>query len=175
MSGINRFVNSGRHWNVSDTVELATGGANSNGREAETCVMSFDADGVLLATGDDRGSIHIYDFDDVYALDIQKRNEKRRCLRKREKLEREEELLRLRLLADGKRGDVENEGAMGMCDDDRKEHTTTTVIPSETAPAIAKPLISFSCKARGANGASLRISDLQWNPDNQDHLAVSFV
>jgi hypothetical protein len=36
--------------------------------------MSFDREGVLLATGDDRGRVRVYDFDDVRAADVGGRN-----------------------------------------------------------------------------------------------------
>jgi hypothetical protein len=36
--------------------------------------MSFDREGVLLATGNDRGRVRVYDFDDVRAADVGGRN-----------------------------------------------------------------------------------------------------
>ena len=48
---------------------------------------------------------------------------------------------------------------------------------STITPGSSHPLLSFQCRAKssvGGGGVSPRVSSLHWNPDNQDHLAVSF-
>jgi hypothetical protein len=97
--------------------------------------MSFDKEGVLLATGDDGGYVNIYDFDTVNALDVRSRNE------------------RSRWSADA--------GTENDADD-------TKLVDSRPSAALSsEPIVAFRC-------ASYRIADLQWNPDNQDQLAVAF-
>ena len=114
--------------------------------------MAFDTEGVLLATGDDGGFVRIYDFDDVSALDVRKRNE----------------LGRLQITkAEKDNGATEH--------DLNEEHSDVVVVDQDEKsydlprvnPAKSKPILSFRC-------TSYRITDLQWNPNNQDQLVVSF-
>jgi hypothetical protein len=120
------YIPPGRCWNTCP-IQL------TNQREVTT--MSFDKEGVLLATGDDGGYVNIYDFDTVNALDVRSRNE------------------RSRWSADA--------GTENDADD-------TKLVDSRPSAALSsEPIVAFRC-------ASYRIADLQWNPDNQDQLAVAF-
>ncbi len=165
---LHRYVNAGMHWNISQTVKLSSANGNS-----EVCAMAFDSDGVLLATGDDRGSVHVYDFDDVYAMDLSKRNEMSRLIWEVKKSGKE----RKKWSSNGHRSDLENED-----DDDDEDNKPVEEKRQKSLemdmnsapsipPSIARPLISFTC---GGRGGKFRISELQWNPDNQDQLVVSF-
>ncbi|KAL7482223.1 hypothetical protein ACHAW6_007895 [Cyclotella cf. meneghiniana] len=150
------YVQSGKHWNVCRTVEIDLASKSTSG---EVCSMSFDQEGVLLATGDDNGFVRIYDFDDLNALDRRKRNE-RNCLQPTN-------------------GDVANDQFIENDPDDPNEELSDLCIErvshskeeTETLPPIdavlVKPVLSFRCMSH-------RITDLQWNPNNQDQLAVSF-
>ena len=171
-SNAKRLVHSGSHWNLSDTVEFAT---SSNGTltSGEVCAMAFDREGVLLATGDDRGCVQIYDFDDVAYLDMKKRNERCRLLlmagvkvqtTKRVK-ESEAEATPLKDESIG----LDEEGDSTEADDNAED----LGLPPIT-PALARPVLSFQCKARPGGNVGPRISSVQWCPQNQDYLAVSF-
>jgi hypothetical protein len=74
---LHRFVDRGRHWNASRTVILPVSDEDDNEndeRRAEIRTMSFDWEGVLLTTGDNRGRVPVYDFNDVRAADVGGRN-----------------------------------------------------------------------------------------------------
>ena len=141
------YIHSGQHWNTSPTVELDTTRITG-----EVSSMAFDTEGVLLATGDDGGFVRIYDFDDVSALDVRKRNE----------------LGPLQITKAEK-----DNGATGL--DLNEEPSDDVVVDQDEIsddlprvnPAKSKPILSFRC-------TSYRITDLQWNPNNQDQLVVSF-
>ncbi|KAL3789897.1 hypothetical protein HJC23_010582 [Cyclotella cryptica] len=154
--GMNSYIQSGKHWNVCRTVELDVASNISSG---EICSMSFDQEGVLLATGDDNGFVRIYDFDDVNALDRRKRNERHR--------------LQPTHCCGADNACIEDDGEDPKKDslDRRSERMSGSKEEMETLPhidvALSKPVLSFRC-------ASYRITDIQWNPNNQDQLAVSF-
>lgn len=170
---LHRYVNAGMNWNISPTVELSSASENS-----EVCAMAFDSEGVLLATGDDRGSIHVYDFDDVYAMDLKKRNEISRRLWEVEKSEKASKNLRNNESSkvgynnNHQQGDVEKDEDDQVGEGEPKRILTLAAcsIPS-ISPSIIRPLLSFTC---GERGRKFRISELQWNPNNQDQLVVSF-
>ena len=175
LSNAKRLVHSGSHWNLSDTVEFAT---SSNGTltSGEVCAMAFDREGVLLATGDDRGCVQIYDFDDVAYLDMKKRNERCRLLlmegvevqtTKRVK-ESEAEATPLK---DESIDLLDEEGDSTEADDNVED---LGLHPPPITPALARPVLSFQCKARPGGNVGPRISSVQWCPQNQDYLAVSF-
>ncbi|KAL7538722.1 hypothetical protein ACHAXR_008756 [Thalassiosira sp. AJA248-18] len=180
-SNVQRHVHRGDHWNVCDTVELATngGGILSGG---EVNAMSFDRDGVLLATGDDRGCVRIYDFDDVYALDVKKRNERCRSLweaGRQDSIVASERVVKqihdtdtaTTTVVDGSSNDLNNElnesSNAGNVAEDVEEAPAIK-------PAIARPVLSFQCMARHGGNVGPRISSVLWSPQNQDYLAVSF-
>lgn len=148
-SSMTSYVHSGQHWNISQTVQLDT-----TRNSGEVSAMSFDEEGVLLAMGDDRGFVRIYDFDDVNSLDIGKRNEMSRL---RAKTDNEIDL---------------NEGASSPLHEVAESELNVSeekmkALPPPVEPALSKPALSF-------RSASYRITNLQWNPNNQDQLAVSF-
>lgn len=164
ISSMKKFVHSGNHFNICNTVKLASSeaGRNSSADQSsgDICVMSFDKDGVLLATGDDRGSIRIYDFDDVCAMDMKKRNEIARlrqddysvlCAKESHQNEECEEIVWNEESSDDKHVD-------------------------DIPPSIIQPVLSFQCVGSRSSGnrGTHRISSIQWSPYNQDHLAISF-
>jgi hypothetical protein len=149
--GLNSYIQSGQHWNTCSTVQLFT---KTNG---EVCSMSFDTEGVLLATGDDKGFVEIYDFDDVNALDVKERNERNR----------------LRALRGAKNACVQvstedlNNGELTCGSiNPTLESSEGTGLPSIKA-ALSKPVLSF-------RSTNYRVTDLRWNPNNQDQLLVAF-
>lgn len=185
-SNIQQHVNSGgKCWNVCDTVTLATVGQGviSGG---EVCSMSFDKDGVLLATGDDRGCVRIYDFDDVYSMDAKKRNERARKLQERQdevdSLEKKmaknvnEDTKTAADAADGSSSDSQ-EGKAANNDEDislsSSDANDDSNLPLVT-PEVARPVVSFQCRARPGGNVGPRICNVLWSPQNQDYLAVSF-
>ena len=153
----------GARWGVCDAVRLGAAAGAVDFREA-TCA-SFDRDGVLLAAGDDRGRVAIYDFDDVCALDSTGRNERSRASRRAGS-------------SPGGSGAPDGSGTPGNSragggDAANDAAAAGTFEPPPRAePAVARPVLSFRCGARG--GCVGRISGIQWSPRNQDHLAVSF-
>ena len=194
-----QYAHRGDHCDVSASVELSS---TCGGGGGEVTAMQFDNEGVLLATGDDRGRVNVYDFDDVYMLDGRRRNEI--CKESWESCGG---------LRDGRYDDSvdENKGGEGSdaeeagrsgvdegdCvarsanngdgdesdgggqDEQQRQPTSSTVCAITTAikPAAARPVLSFQCKARaggGSNGAGPRIGGVLWSPMNQDHLVVSF-
>jgi hypothetical protein len=144
------YIQSGQHWNISKTVQLGT-----RRIDGEVSAMSFDNEGVLLATGDDGGFVRIYDFDDVNALDVRKRNELGRCLNLHESGVDE-----VPSTYESHESDCTDQIQVVSVDNNLDD------VP-EVEPALSKPILSFRC-------TSYRITDLQWNPNNQDQLAVSF-
>lgn len=180
---------SSKQYNVSNTVNLSstssTNNHNNNNNIGEVTTMSFDKDGILLATGDDKGNIRIYDFDDVYSLDVKKRNEINKLYLKSQENDEDQD-------------DKDKEMAGGFIDtnkgeDSRRESYDTDNAPrkgsDETCnssgeqqqhiiiPSLANPILSFQCKTwlasrQGRNRP--RISSVKWCPENQDHLLVSF-
>lgn len=146
--GMTSYVHSGQHWNISQTVRLDTQRISG-----EVSAMSFDEVGVLLATGDDRGYVRIYDFDDVNSLDISKRNE---ISRLRAKIDDETNL-----------NEHVSHQLYENVESERNVSREKMKVPPPLELALSKPALSFHC-------ASCRITDLQWNPNNQDQLAVSF-
>ena len=149
--GLNSYIQSGQHWNTCSTVQLST---KTNG---EVCSMSFDTEGVLLATGDDKGFVEIYDFDDVNALDVKERNERNR----------------LRALRGANNACVQastedlNNGELTCGSiNPTLDSSEGTGLPSIKA-ALSKPVLSF-------RSTNYRVTDLKWNPNNQDQLLVAF-
>jgi hypothetical protein len=158
--------------------------------------MSFDRQGVLLATGDDRGNVRLYDFDDVRSADARGRNALSRSSVSHWR--------RLTMMRDsraargwvggggcaageegGATGEAASSGAVdeaaaidppeGRRDDDGNDSADGGVErpPStESSPAaLVRPVLSFRC---GARRETLRISGVLWSPNDQDHLVVSF-
>ncbi|KAL3810723.1 hypothetical protein ACHAXA_008496 [Cyclostephanos tholiformis] len=201
-----RFVDRGTHWNVSPTVGLSSAlssihGDDENGiARGEIRAMSFDRQGVLLATGDNRGYVRLYDFDDVRSADVSGRNASSRSSRsywRRLTVMRDTHAYWLKS-GGGRRGgsadevDEDNEaGSSGDVDDgaiDPKESEHDEVEDYgedddsgmkcieklrsiETPAALVRPVMSFLC---GVQPGSSRISGVLWSPNNQDHLLVSF-
>eukprot|EP00970_Alexandrium_tamarense_P012257 scaffold2849_cov203-Alexandrium_tamarense.AAC.10 len=191
-ASVTKFVQAGRMWNVSETVRLNPSVNHSNaplnynssnagvniGEGGEVTAMSFDKEGVLLATGDDRGVIHVFDFDDVFAMDGRKRNEKGYMEGERIGLERDVGgvVSGNEIGVDEKEGiDLRKETEESMREEACSEQQQPAI--STITPGSSHPLLSFQCRAKssvGGGGVSPRVSSLHWNPDNQDHLAVSF-
>ena len=178
---IQKYIHSGQHYNICNTVQLstaATSGAtemmNSNqNNTGEICSMSFDTEGILLATGDDRGTIRIYDFDDVYSLDVKKRNELCHVLfqsNEEEEYEDEEEEEEEEK-EDGKKESADQDDSRL---DTRVEVDSNDNASSPITPSIVCPVLSFQCKARFGGNVGPRISSIAFSTQNQDHLAVSF-
>ena len=178
-----KFVNSGNHWNICNTVELAAdsdydyGGYPSHAvvpqSNGDICTMTFDRDGVLLATGDDRGIVRIYDFDDVCALDMKKRNEiSRISLRQDYSIVGTDEI---EIDDDGANARVNSSEIVAATDHSEADEASTTAVRS-IPPSVARPVLSFQCNGSRAssNNTGHRISSVQWSPYNQDHLAISF-
>lgn len=170
-SAMEKFANSGRHWNVCNTVELAVSGVDGAGApyartNGDIFAMSFDRDGVLLAMGDDRGTVSIYDFDDVYAMDMTKRNEISR-------------LLRQNYLVDTNERDIDEHDTISHMTseiikaEDRPDNDSDSIAVHSIPPAAVRPVLSLQCRA-SSNNTGHRISSILWSPYNQDHLAVSF-
>ena len=180
---------SSKQYNVSNTVNLSTSSTNNhNNNNSEITTMSFDKDGILLATGDDKGNICIYDFDDVYSLDVTKRNEINKLYLKSQENDedqddKDKEMAGLNDTNEGedsrresdetdnapRRGSNETGNSSGEQSQQQQQHT---IIPS-----LANPILSFQCKTwlasrQGRNRP--RISSVKWCPENQDHLLVSF-
>jgi hypothetical protein len=193
-ASVTKFVQAGRMWNVSETVRLNPSVNHSNaplnynssnagvniGEGGEVTAMSFDKEGVLLATGDDRGVIHVFDFDDVFAMDGRKRNEKGYMEGERIGLERDVGgvVSGNEIGVDEKEGiDLRKETEESMREEACSEQQQQQPAISTITPGSSHPLLSFQCRAKssvGGGGVSPRVSSLHWNPDNQDHLAVSF-
>ena len=71
------FVDRGMHWNTCLAVVLLMEEEEEEEEEdknGEIRAMSFNRDGILLATGDNRRVVRIYDFDDVRFMDVKRRN-----------------------------------------------------------------------------------------------------
>jgi len=186
---LHQFVNSSKHYNICDTVNLSASTTTNN--VGEVTIMSFDKDGILLATGDDKGNIRIYDFDDVYSLDVTKRNEINKLYLKsqdyeeqevtdvsdeigngRDSNEGEEDSRRESDETDNAPRRVSDENSGNSSDEQSQQKQQHTIIPS-----LANPILSFQCKTwlasrQGRNRP--RISSVKWCPENQDHLLVSF-
>ncbi|KAL7534600.1 hypothetical protein ACHAWF_004882, partial [Thalassiosira exigua] len=173
-SALRRFADAGRHWNACETVELAADSA-----VGEACAMSFDRDGVLLATGDDRGRVRIYDFDDVRCLDATERNVRSRTSKKKRCANEdpgrggwttagaaEEEAP-----SDGLEGGTARDA--GESDADSGDEGVGSELPS-APPAVARPVRTFQCRVSRGGNIGPRVSCLEWSPRNQDHLLVSF-
>jgi len=184
-----------KQYNVSNTVNLSSTSSSTNNHNnnniGEVTSMSFDKDGILLATGDDKGNIRIYDFDDVYSLDVTKRNEINKLYLKsqdyeeqevtdvsdeigngRDSNEGEEDSRRESDETDNAPRRVSDENSGNSSDEQSQQKQQHTIIPS-----LANPILSFQCKTwlasrQGRNRP--RISSVKWCPENQDHLLVSF-
>eukprot|EP00985_Skeletonema_marinoi_P008774 scaffold4015_cov200-Skeletonema_marinoi.AAC.5 len=180
---LTQYVHSNTNEHSTETVQLSASSNNNN--NSETCAMAFDTMGVLLAMGDNRGKIDIFDFDEVYSADLNKRNEwSRHCY----------EYQVAAAASVGRDGDddencissthidgdivAEKEGA-----EKEEEEGNDTVAPP-LPPSKVNPVHSFQCQFIHGNATRNnnylnsanrpRISGIHWNPDNQDHLAVSF-
>ena len=177
---------------TNESVQLSTS-SSSNNNNCETCAMAFDTMGILLAMGNNRGKIDIFDFDEVYAADLNKRNEwSRHCYeyqvgtaasvgQDRDDDHGDDDIEESDSTTDTNHGDnAEDEGAENTGED---PGNNTVVVPP-LPPNKVNPVHSFQCQfIRGnatrnnnyLNSANRpRISGIYWNPDNQDHLAVSF-
>jgi len=181
---IKQYIHSGRHYNISNTVELSTSSSSSssnnsnNNNSCEICCMSFDNDGILLATGDDRGIIRIYDFDDVYSLDVTKRNEICKVLLKSEEEENDEKKKKEKVEDDN---DVDGETtSKGNVNEESDNSDVSAYITEQRpvsntiSPSVVGPVLTFQCKTNRGGNVGPRISSVEWSPANQDHVAVSF-
>jgi len=189
-NNIRQYVHSSKHYNISNTVNLSTSSStnnNNNNNIGEITTMSFDKDGILLATGDDKGNIRIYDFDDVYSLDVTKRNEVNKLHLKSQENDEDQDDKEMEGLNDTnevredsrrKNDETDNaprrESETGNSSDEQsqQQQQQSTIIPS-----LANPILSFQCKTwlasrQGRNRP--RISSVKWCPENQDYLLVSF-
>ena len=54
------------------------------------------------------------------------------------------------------------------------EEEEECIEPPSITPSLARPVVSFQCRARPGGNVGPRISGIEWSPTNQDHLAVSF-
>eukprot|EP00559_Dactyliosolen_fragilissimus_P007138 CAMPEP_0184860318 /NCGR_PEP_ID=MMETSP0580-20130426/5227_1 /TAXON_ID=1118495 /ORGANISM="Dactyliosolen fragilissimus" /LENGTH=944 /DNA_ID=CAMNT_0027357383 /DNA_START=57 /DNA_END=2891 /DNA_ORIENTATION=- len=61
-------------WAVSKTVQLNLNDMSHDLRQSEITCLEFDSQGVLMATSDSLGNIRIFDFDEINAIDMKKRN-----------------------------------------------------------------------------------------------------
>eukprot|EP00984_Skeletonema_dohrnii_P010983 scaffold4339_cov100-Skeletonema_dohrnii-CCMP3373.AAC.8 len=178
---LTRYVHSNTNQPSTETVQLSASSNNNN--NSETCAMAFDTMGVLLAMGDNRGRIDIFDFDEVYSADLTKRNEwSRHCYEFQDAAaasvgDDDDETCISSTHMDG---DIaEREGA----EKEEEEEGDETVLPP-LPPSKVNPVHSFQCQFIHGNATRNnnylnsanrpRISGIHWNPDNQDHLAVSF-
>ena len=143
-----------------------------------------------MATGDDRGNVRLYDFDDVRSADARGRNALSRSSVSHWR--------RLTVMRDSRaaRGWVggggcaagEEGGATGEAASSGAVDEAATDLPEggrdddggdsgdggvERPPstALVRPVLSFRC---GARPETLRISGVLWSPNDQDHLVVSF-
>lgn len=177
---LTRYVHSNPNQTSTESVQLSSSSSKNN---SETCAMAFDTMGILLAMGDNRGKIDIFDFDEVYSADLNKKNEwSRHCYEYqvgaasigRDHDEEEEECISASDVTN-----VEN----AEKDDDEEEEGNDSVVPP-LPPTKVNPVHSFQCQFIHGNATRNynylnsanrpRISGIHWNPDNQDHLAVSF-
>ena len=202
-----RFVDRGLHWNISRTVGLSSSSSDhgdvENGiiAKGEIRAMSFDRQGVLLATGDDRGHVRLYDFDDVRCADARERNASSRSSMSHWRRLTMRDARSYRGggrwggdTVDGEDGydgagssgervdDVtidtpgggrhEVEDHENLEDDGPGNEGGIERSPSIATPAaLVRPVLSSTC---GAQSGALRIGGVLWNPKNQDHLVVSF-
>ena len=178
-SRLRRFAHAGRHWNACATVRLSgedPHAASDDGPTAavgrEVTALAFDREGVLFAMGDARGRVRIYDFDDVYALDRRRRNEKCGFVATGQGRAEEAQEARDARAAAGEGAVPSRIGATGHARERRNRRDEQT---PHVQPARAHPVLSFRCRKGGGNHQSgARISSLLWSPRNQDHLAVVF-
>jgi hypothetical protein len=148
--------------------------------DGEIRAMSFDRDGVLLATGDDRGNVRIYDFDEVRFMDMKRRNEISRLPSSWCKLESKsrEQRMEERHAASGDEVET-NMGEIVASDDDSTINSILSGhVDSENVhdcggskvqiePALIQHVMSFRIGV-------IKISSVHWSPNNQDHLVVTF-
>lgn len=167
-----RFVNRGHNWNTCQTVGLSID-------DGEIRAMSFDRDGVLLATGDDRGNVRIYDFDEVRFMDMKRRNEMSRLPSSWYKLESKS--CEQRMEESHATGGDEVEANIGVnvaVDDDATIDSTLNAhvdendhdcrgIKEQIEPTLIQHVMSFCIGVT-------TISSVHWSPINQDHLIVFF-
>ena len=175
---------------TNESVQLSSSSSSNN--NSETCAMAFDTMGILLAMGDNRGKIDIFDFDEVYSADLNKRNEwSRHCYEYQVGTaasvgqdrddDHGDDIEESDSTTDTNHGDdAEEGGAENTGEDLGNDMAVVPPLP----PTKVNPVHSFQCQfIRGnatrnnnyLNSANRpRISGIYWNPDNQDHLAVSF-
>ncbi|KAL9189022.1 hypothetical protein ACHAXT_011512 [Thalassiosira profunda] len=191
---LHRFAHAGKHWNPCPTVELSTSGTSTR-VGGEVCAMAFDREGVLLVTGDDRGHVQIYDFDDVAQSDAEKRNDvcKERWQTWQDKMNVEPEEQtegdgdedKSKENAPAESGDDEvvvverpsndeRDDPLAHLDAEEAEDNASDAEASCVKPALVRPVLSFQCRARPGGNVGPRISCVQWCPGNQDYVAVAF-
>lgn len=175
-----RFVDRGRHWNTCPTVVLSMEQEEELDENGEIRAMSFDRDGILLATGDDRGIVRIYDFDDVRFMDVKRRNKISQSSTLWPKLEfqgRGKRRVERRTSGDAVDacGEAEASGAVEDASivhtlerhsDENIDDSREDVQQQRIEPSVVRPVMSFQ--------AGTKISNVLWSPNNQDHLVVSF-
>ena len=174
-------IHSSKHYNICDTVNLSTSTTTTtNNAVGEVTTMSFDKEGILLAIGDDKGNIRIYDFDDVYSLDVAKRNEVNKLYLKlqgnddEDQDDKDKEMVGL---TDTNEGEENSRRESDETDNSLDEQSQQQQQQHTIIPSLANPILSFQCKTwlasrQGRNRP--RISSVKWCPENQDHLLVSF-
>ena len=183
---LTRYIHSNTNQSSTESVQLSSSSSNNN--NSEICAMAFDTMGILLAMGDNRGKIDIFDFDEVYSADLNKRNEwSRHCYEYQvgtasggPDRDGDDDKKECSSTTDTNHGDnAEEEGA----DKVGEEAGNDTAVPP-LPPTKVNPVHSFQCQFIHGNATRNnnyldsanrpRISGIYWNPDNQDHLAVSF-
>ena len=157
---------------------------NNNNNSCEICCMSFDNDGILLATGDDRGIVRIYDFDDVYSLDVTRRNEIYKVLLKSEEEENDEgndeKKKKKKKVEEEEEDGVETATSKGNVNEESDNSDVSAYITEQRpvsntiSPSVVGPVLTFQCKTNRGGNVGPRISSVEWSPANQDHVAVSF-
>ena len=160
---LQRFVNSGERWGMSNTVEL-----ESTGRDAIMC-MDFDSQGILLSTGDTKGNICVFDFDEVFAADMRNKNDICR--------------IQSALVSN----EPERKQSLRRADCDKSEIPLLPLINSvtrdsthlshgqSTKKSLIRPIISFKAKPSTLPNGSTQVTCVKWNPHNEDELAASFL
>ena len=194
---LTRYVHSNTNQQSTECIQLSS--STSNNSNSEICAMAFDTMGILLAAGDSRGKIDIFDFDEVYAADVKKRNEwARHCYEHQvasasnddDANKDDDSISNVQedcIPTTGGQVDNEEEGEgkdTENGEDDIAEKNSDDIPIQPLPPHKLNPVLSFQCQfVQGdatrnnnyLNSANRpRISGVYWNPCNQDHLAVSF-
>jgi len=135
-----------RRWKPCTSVGLDSNRTHTSG--TVTC-MEFDHQGILLAVADSKGTIRIFDFDEVNNADLMARRRRK-----------------------GRR-DRSSIGSSTKYGNDRRDTSSIETANYRNSAGNFRgatnisSFISFSIK-------KARVSSIKWNPSNEDQLAVSF-